>query len=574
MRRHSVITLGAAGTVAVLGLSAIPANAATATPARGSAKSALSLLQLQVGSKLIQAVNATGLASTLTSKVAEIAVTPVKIGSTAYGATTITPSSGSKTIAAPSAPALPGNLAQLASPVLTAAASLPLAGPLTSLGATSLGSAKILGLPLQVAGTLSQSASSAASSVGTTGLKLTNFALPSVNDLLGALGLDISALPVSTLNSLLTQLYLPTTGLSAANSAVASAQAAASSTIDRLRAATALLSTKQSNATTATAALTTATTVLTTALNTLSAPILTLAGLSSIPSVASYEALPAPVQSILTTAVPSIATADAAFTAAQSALATATGAVTTATALVTSLSNLGNLVKGILDATPLASIGSINMTAVSSAGKALSANVTGTVTGIKVMGTDVIKSLTGSSTIDAGKLVGSLAGQVQAVANSTLATLDSILSTVPGVGGLNLPLPTIKVLDIVKSAEKFANGSQDALAKVTALTVNIPAFSIPSALALPGAASLPGITSVVGGILNQAVKITVGTITEHSTFLPAGVTSTGTVVPSTPTGTKTGLASTGFNPMLALTALMLLGAGFGIRRFAKVSAEF
>lgn len=582
MRRHSVITLGAVGAVVALGATAVPANAATAKPARGSAQSTLNLIQLQVGDKVVKAVDALGLASTLSGAAASLNLVPVNVAGTTFGATKITPASGSKTVSAPSAPALPGGLAQLTSPVLQAAASLANGGALTTLGATSLGSAKVLGLPLALTGTLTQSAAASKSNVASTGLKLTSFSLPSVADLLAALGLDIKALPVSTLNRLLTELQLPTAGLSAANAAVTAAQNAANSTIDRLRSATANLASKQGLVTTATATLNQATTALNNALNGIAGPVLALAGLGSVPTAAIFQTLTPLVQGILTTAVPALTALDAAFDAAKAAVTLATGAAQAALGLVSSLSSLGNLVMGVLDGTPLASIASIDLTAMSSAGDKLASTVTGTVSGIKVLGLDVLKSVTGKSSIDAAKLLGGVSAQVQAATNGVLGTLDTILSSVAGVAGLNLPLPQIKVLDIVKSAQKFANGSQDALASVSALTLNIPAFSVPSALALPNALNLPGLSAVTGGVLGKAIKLSVGTISQHSTFLPAGVNATGTVVKNTPSITQTpaaptGLASTGSNPAIAILAMVtvgLAGAAGLARRKVSLASKF
>lgn len=574
MRRHSVISLVAVGTVAALGIAATPAGAASATPVKGTATSALSLLQIKVGNQLIEAVNALGSTGTVAGNVANIALTPINVAGTKYGATTVTPAQGSRTIAAPSAPALPGGLAQIASPVLQVVAGLPVTGPITTLGATDLGSAKILGLPLSLNGSLAQQATTGESAVGTTGLKLTNLALPSVGDLLGALGLDLKALPVSTLDALVNKLNLGAPGLNAANHAVTTAQAAANSTIDRLRSAQALVAGNSAALNSATAALASATAALDGALATVAGPVLTLAGLGSVPSAAAFSALAPAVKSILTTAVPSLTALDTAFTAAKTVVNTATAAVTSALSLVSALGNLGDLIKGVLSSVPLASIGSLDISAVASAGKSLVANVTGSVSGVKVLGTDVVKSLTGVTGIDALAVVGTLASQLQGKVDNVARTLDGILSTVPGVSGLNPPLPQIKVLDITKSVQTLANGQQFADAAVTALKVSIAGFSIPSAVALPGAASLPGLSAITGGVLNSPLSVLVGTVAEHATFIPAGTSSNPTVVGgSTSTGTKTGLASTGGKTGTAIAALALLVLGFGVRRAIRVASR-
>lgn len=577
MRRHSVVPAVAVGTLAIVGLAAAPSLAATThTPTRGSAQSSLSLLNISVANKVLNAVDVFGTTSTVKNALAALNIVPVSVAGKNYGAQTITPASGSKTIAAPSTPGLAGGLASVASPVLTAAASLPASGPLAVLGATSLGSAKILGLPLSLGGSLSQTATTSSQSVGMTGLTLTNFALPSVADLLGALGLDLNALPVSTLNGLINQLDLSSTGLAAANSAITAAQSAASSTIDRLRSATALVTTRTSAVTSATSAVNAATTQLTSALSALTTPILTAAGLGAIPTAAAFQALPTLTQTVLTTALPAIGVANTALDLAQTTLATATAALHTATGLVGALTNLGDLVKSVLDGTPLASIASIKVDAAASAGHKPASEVVGTVSGIKVLGTDVLKSVTGLTSIDLTKLTTTTLNEVQGAANSLTSSLQKVLSTVPGVSGLKLPLPQIKVLDILKSAKTFSNGSQQATASVNALTMSLPAFTVPSALALPSALSLPGISSVTGGILGSALKVTVGSIAENALFYPAGVSSTAQVVKSTPTSTtssKASLAETGGDPALAAVSVGLLAMGFGLRRKMKLNHQ-
>lgn len=559
-QRPAVLTAGALA-LGLVAISATPSLAvANAKPVTGTATSEATLLKLSVLNHVLQTVSIANSTSTVGSVLSSLSVVPVTVDGVPYGKVTVTPADGSRTVAAPSVPsAVPANLAAVASPVLTIAATAPAAGPSAVAGATSLGSVQLLGLPVSLNGSLSKSAQDTVDSVATTGLKISNLALPSLKDLLKALGLDVTALPVTTLNGLLTQLHLPTSGLAAADAAVTSAQTAAGSTVDRLRDAQTLVSSTQ-------ATLTSATATFNALLATISPTTLLAAGLGAIPTISQFQALSAPIQTILTTAVPGLAAASTAYTA-------ATTAVATATALVGALANLGSLVNGVLGATSLVSVGSLDVATTASAGQHLIGSVTGAVSGVKVLGTDVLKALTGNSTVDAAALVAQ-ASALTSQLNTVTSALHTVLSTVPGLAALNVPAPTVALMQATHGTS-MGKVNQTAFAALTALSISFPSFALPAAVALPGAGSLPGLSTLAGILQTPALGLTVGSISENALatqLVPASAANP--TLTTTPAGAPTGaLATTGLSTGVGLGALALIGLAFGVARIRRSASE-
>jgi len=149
--------------------------------------------------------------------------------------------------------------------------------------------------------------------------------------------------------------------------------------------------------------------------------------------------------------------------------------------------------------------------------------------------------------------------------------LSSVLSAVPG---LSIPAPKVELLSKTTSTG-IANGFGTAKNTVKALSITIPAITLPASLALPSAASLPAISGVpnlagalginaVGDLTSQVVVISVGTLSEDATFAPAAVAVA--PAPETPPTAGPPLATTGLPAGIAVLALLLVGAGLVLRR--------
>lgn len=363
--------LSAAAAAALLAAVAGPATAATEpAPAKGVASSAVTLLSVAAGGQTVDAGTFELLSDMLGAEaVAKILLTPLTANGTAYGQQTVTPTNSP--LSAPSistgaiAPALDGLLG-VTSPVLEAEADASDGEPSALAGATSLGGLSLLGLPVPLGGGLDVSSvvSKSAGAAGTKNVTVEDVALPSVADLLGALGLDLSALPIEVLVELLDALGLVNGAVDTAQAALDAALAEIQTQVDaaqkavddaaaalaaktaelagpqsqlaaaeqQLAAATAALAplqdavaARQAEVATANAALTEATTALNEALS--------AAGLASLDA---YNALPAllkaPLAPVIDPLVAAVTAAQATVTSANAALTTATAELTAATA--------------------------------------------------------------------------------------------------------------------------------------------------------------------------------------------------------------------------------------------------
>jgi hypothetical protein len=236
--------LATAAALAVLGAVTGPALAATdteAVPAAGAAASGVTLLELAAGGRTVSAGTIELISEALTAtKVAKVVVTPLEVDGTAYAQQTVTPASSPVTVPGVSTdtvvPGLKG-IASVSSPGLTVSAS-DSGAVTTKAEASSLGGVSVLGLPLELAGTLDvgSTVNDAGALSGKT-LEVTDLALPSIADLLAALGLDLSLLPVEVLHELVTELDLVTTTIEDLNAALDEAQAALQEQIDAATAA-------------------------------------------------------------------------------------------------------------------------------------------------------------------------------------------------------------------------------------------------------------------------------------------------------------------------------------------------
>ena len=540
----ALVLCGTTGTAAA-------GTTSTTTKARGSAASALNLLSVQAGGHTVSVGSLAMSSSTLTgSPVAKIALTPLVADGTSYGAQTITPADGPVTVPSQTSPSPLAGIVSLASPAFTASAT---DAPSTNAGAGSLGDLSLLGLDVPLAGTIDLG--SAVS--GTTGalaqktVEVSDLALPSIADLLGALGLDLSKLPVATLTDLVDQLDLVT-------SAVDTAQAA-------LTAAAADVDAKTASLTSANATLATATT----ALNTVLATVDT-AAYPAASTLSGYLAIVD--KTAVNTGTSGLSTALASYTSASALVATANGLLDAAQAVLdTATTTLVGAVTGVLDGTPLVSLGSLSVSSKAaassaSAGGQVAEIVGGEISGLQVLGTDVLETALGSSTVDVLDLVGSTATTVSSTIADLTGTLSSVLSNVPGLPALSIPAPTVGLLTKTTSTD-VAGGFGTALASLTGLRITVPAITLPTALALPGAASLPGlsgVTQVAGSLTSAPLQLDLATLSEQSAFAPAVTTV------SSPPGvdTPTTLPKTGLPVGVAVLALVSIGGAFVVRRRA------
>jgi hypothetical protein len=544
--------LSATAAVSALVLCATTGTAAAAvpktTPAAGAAASALDLLSVRAGGHTLSLGSLELLSDTLSGKpLAEVVVTPVVADGTSYGRQTVTSSSSPVTVPAQSSPSALAGIATLTSPAFAASAT---DAPSSSASSSSFGSLSLLGLDVPLDGTLALG-SAVSSTTGAAGQKtvlLRNLALPSVADLLAALGLDLTQLPLATLTDLLDQLDLVTSAVSVAQATVTTATSDLTGEQGALATAQATLTTAQGSLTTALAA----------------AP----GGLT----IADYLVLGSAAKAALDALNPAVAAAAAALTAATAAVATAQAAVTAALAALTAaLDSLVDTIVAVLDDTSLLSLDSLSIASKAvvtsnKAGGQTAQVIGGTVSGLKVLGTDVLDVALGSSTVDLVDLAGSAASSVTSTLNGLTGTLSSVLSS--AVPGLSIPAPVVSLMNKTTSTGVDQNGFGQAVAALSGLTISIPAITVPTALALPGAAGLPALTGVVqtaGSLVSAPIALDLLTVSDQAGFRPAVTTLPGTTIPEVAPSTPT-LPTTGLPAGLAVLALTSIGGALYLRR--------
>ena len=653
--------LSVAAAAALVTAVAGPASAATsspASPARGLASSGVTLVGLSAGGHVITAGTLALLSDTLTANpVAQVVVTPLTVDGTAYGRQTVTPASGPASApaldTAAVAPSALSGIVALRSPVLRTAASNPEGGASTEAGTSSLGGATLLGLPVALNGSLDVgSVVSKAGSLSQQSVTVTDVALPSIADLLAALGLDVVKLPTSVLVQLLSELDLTTTAVTTANKALDDAQAliktqtdAATAEVNRQLAAVAAATTNLAAKTAAADALSTqllrdnaaraaanqAVTGATAALASRQATA-TTAGTTYATLKAAYDATPTVLQPPLlpalnlaktaldeatalvtqaqtavttTTAAAAAATttteltavaltaARSAVTLAQSVLAAANGLLDAAQSALASIvkvlqpliDQLLAAVVAVLDTTPLVSLDGLTVVSRASATSAKAGDqratvVGGEVAGLRVLGTDVLSNVLGTTKVDLAGITAAQLASVNALVGQLTGTLSSVLSSVPGFPTLSVPAPTVTLL--TKSVRTGSSGGfGTAGTDLRALTVTVPGLSVPTALAVPGAASLPalgGVTQVAGLLTSAPVSLELANLGNSVRFSPATL-ATGTPTTGTPNSPTTGtpnsenpgtgvtqLPRTGANQALALVGVALLAAAIAVRR--------
>ncbi|MCW2679285.1 MAG: hypothetical protein JWM62_686 [Frankiales bacterium] len=558
--------LSAAAAAALLAAVAGPATAATEpVPAKGVASSTVTLLGVAAGGHTVSAGTLELLSDMLGAEsVAKILLTPLTTDGTAHGQQTVTPdrSPVSAPVLSTSAlaPALNG-LIGVTSPVLNASSSNDDGEPSTSAGATSLGGLNVLGLPVALNGTLdvASAVSRVDGAVGNQQLLVEDVALPSVADLLAALGLDLKALPIDVLNELLSELGLVNTVVTTANKALTDATAGIQTQVDAAQAAVdsaaAQLAAETAKLAPATAALAPLETTLLeknaalAAANTASASAaaavtkaqqdvaaataevnrLTLLGPLGAALLPAAQALLTTVNTTLASATSTATTAAAAVTSAQSAAQLAKAAVDAARGVVATIQTAINglqatldaavnalkslltnvqplidqllgAITAVLDGTPLVSFESLELltaaTASSNKEGGQSAKVVGgELVGLNVLGTDVLDDVLGTSSVDLLDLTGSTLAQVNGLIAELTGTLSSVLSTVPQFPTLSIPAPQVGLLT-KSSSTSITDGFGVANTAIKGLSITLPSVSIPTALALPGAAQLPALAGI------------------------------------------------------------------------------
>ena len=532
------------------------AGTAGAAPvaAAGSATSTASVVAITAAGHSVALTTFSATASTLAAALAKVEFVPVTVDGTKVGAVSVDPSTAPKTVGGvttAAVAALPASVLSATSPSATLTAAIK--DSLPSAGLTGgLGTIKVLNMPLGLSGALSVgSAVSNVEAKANKVLTITDVSLPSINDLLAALGLDISKLPVDVLNGLVDQIGITVT------TAVETAQQAANDAIDTAQSA---VDSAAAAADGADAALTAATSALETALGNLIVP-LTLAEWNAM-DTAAQDALRL-LNPALDTAVGAYATAAAAVDAAQAAL---NAAIDT---LQAKIADLADLVKDVLAGVPLVSLDAANVGIVASVGTTKLAKVTGTVSGLKVLGTDVLKDVLGSSTVDVVEMVTAITNQINGAISTVTGALSGVLAGVTDATGIQVPAPSVKVLQKVElTGQEGAFGT--AYAGVTALAVSLGEVRIPRIYALPEAlaGTLAGVTQTATGVLAKPLSITVGQLGEGARFRPASSNA----APGTP-GSPGNLPTTGGPAALAVIALGAIGfALLAKRHLGKAAA--
>jgi len=232
------------------------------------------------------------------------------------------------------------------------------------------------------------------------------------------------------------------------------------------------------------------------------------------------------------------------------------------------LNTLLDTIEGILGNTPLLSVGTLDIGTTADAGGTHRARIVGTLSGLHVLGTDVLKTALGSSSLDLAGLATSELDQVQSTVDGLAQTLSSTLSS---VAGLSVPMPRVTVLSRHTSTAPI-HGVEAATAAVTGLALSWHGITLPKALALPDATSLPGVSSLnATSLITKPIGLKVASLTDSAEFAAAatpGSNPTSTPTGSTPHGPT---ATTGLPAGVAVVALALLvGAAF-VRRLRTVA---
>jgi LPXTG-motif cell wall-anchored protein len=520
------------------------------TPAKGTATSSVTVLRLTISGTTITAGQIAAVAANATKPhQAKLVVTPLDSSATGpVGQQTVTPSSGASTVpTAPASAALPSGLGSVTGPTFAVDATDNATGVLVSAALKALGSVKLLTVPINLkTASLSDVAkvTSTQSSASKT-LSLGSLSLPSLNDLLASLGVDLNALlkvlPQAQLTQLAGLVTSTTSGaVKTANAAVDSAQAAVGGSAPQaLDGATSALTAANGTLTTAKATLTTATAAFTTGFATIPALTLTGLGVPAGTTADQFLALAPAVQSALDAATGAdLSSLSAAVKTAETAVTTAQAAVDALQALVTALTNLLNAVLGALtgNSDPLAALGNIKLTTSAVAAKTPKADAAVSVGSINVLGS--LTPLTSLTT----------------ALDDVMNTLSGVLNSVTGVSFT----PAKVAIGQPTHSTSTKGKTTFATASVTGLTLTLPSITLPQSL------TLAGVPTGISGSLS------LGALTDTAQFTPgtAATPSTpNTPTPSSPhTPSSSPLPNTGGNMLLPVAGLLILGTAVLLRR--------
>jgi hypothetical protein len=569
MRIHRPLAAG----LALAAIVPLAGAADAAAPAAGSATSTLTLLSLSAVGKNVQAVTVTASSATTAGTLAKITAAPLKVdGADVVPAVTVEPSSSPVTVPSVSTPGALAAIASASTPSLQLSASDGAAGPASGLSTPDgLGSLSVLGLPIAIDGSVSiGSAVTGAKADAGKSVTISDLALPSLADLLASLGLDLSKLPAETLNRLLEDLPMTISeavgnGVDTVNGAIDEAQAAVDDANDAVQDATQALSGAQQ-------ALATATTATQTAQNAFDAALDSLELTREM-----WDALAPELQhatsawdewQALGAAEATQGTASAAVTTAQGAIDDAQDLLAEAVdTLLGRIGDLADIVGAVLDGAPLVSLGEATIGTLARVDTGKTAQVVGSVSGLEVLGADVIDLATGSSTLDLAKTVSEVVGEINGQAQDVLDTLSDILTD---AAGIVFPAPQVSVLT-KSTSTGAADGFGTADVSVSALEISIPAVTLPSSVVLDSVLdALPvNIRAIGEGLLSATgFDLSVGTLTEAARYRPATLAGP----KPAPTAPRPTLPATGAPIGLAVLGALAAAGAVMVRRRATGSA--
>jgi hypothetical protein len=529
--RRTVVTIVALGAVAA---ATFPAGATTTTtPSHGKATSTLSLLQLRIAGQTVTAGRIAAVAGNASAgHVAKLVVTPLDSTATGpIGQQTITPSQSTTVPPTPRSISLPSGLGSVTGPTFVAQAADSATSVLATARLRALGGVTLAGVPLSLGVASLGHTARVVSSNATAqkSLSLGNLALPSVNDLLAALGLDISKLSqdqltqlagvVGTVSSAVTTLNTQIDALqpqvSGAPDTSAAAQAAVTSATTALQTQLNALNAALQDATTGPAT----TTALTTALAS--------AGLTlpTVPiTVAAWQLLSPAEQTVIATFSD---------TTLSTTIASANTAVDQAQQLLAALASLLTQVSAALDGDPLAVLGGIKLTT-----KAVAAATPSAVALLSVANTDVLGAARQLS-------------QVTGALSQVTGALATVLNSIPGV---QFTPPSITMGTATKSTHRSGT-TRFATASLRAVTVTLPTLRL-SGAALP--------LAMPGGVNSGAGTLVLGVTTESAQWTPpvSHTSTSGSPVPES--GQQ--LGDTGGRLLLPILATIVLGVAVAVRR--------
>lgn len=535
---------------------AAPAFAATTTtPAQGNSRSALTLLELSLAGHTVTAGTLEAVATNASSRVAKLVVTPVAIDGAAKGQQTITPSNAPATVPSTAQTVSVPNLLSVTGPTLSLDAKSSPTDVLTTAALKALGSIDLkpagavdLPINLQTASLTDLAEVTSSQSQAEKTVTVGSLSLPSINQLLSGLGVNLTALLGQLTQANLDALngLVSSNTLAALNSAVDTAQAALASAPDTLAGATAALTAANSQLSSANTALTAANSAWTTAFGAINTALLP-AGVSSTLTPAVFQALSPALQTTVDALSPAnLATLAQTAVDAQTAVTAAQTLVTAVNALVDALQALVNAVLNAVttNGDPLAALGNISVTT-----KAVATNTSATPTASAKVGTVNILGTAAS--------VASLTSTL----NSVTSTLAGVLNSVTGV---SFTAPAISI-GTPHTSTSTQGKTHKATASITGLTLTLPTIQLPTALStitssLPGATIANGLVSVLGGSLKVAE------LSESVDHTPGTTSSTGT--PSTAKAPKPssgpGLANTGMSSIVPAIAAVLVMASLAV----------